>query len=464
MLVLLLIPKLETSQKGPHRLLAVVLLCFLVTAAVMIESAGIALIGAMLAWLILSFFAYPEIAGLRLKLLLPIVLFALVAQVLWLQRGSNPRDWPLPGRGESYLAQLRLKSGNNPELGLASPKDIVLRVANNLKQSTTLFGEMLLQHWISPSWSSPVIIGLIVLVLSGLWSSLWRSKSQLCALYFICYECIYLLWPWFSGMVRFGLAVLPLACLYLAEGVLAILQWSREHPRRVGAVFLPVSIVLAFFARDGWAAGTGHSLQDRMSLVFWVVCAVICVRFIWKRSLPSWSSLSWAQKFFGRRYLVGSLSFRPAQLFVVLAVTYLVATGVAADVSRGRQNLASGVVTFENTPEIQAARWIESHSAPNVILASRQVGLIYHYSRRKVIWFPPITDLKVLMRGLRELHVDYLIVVDRRSSYYLPSEKVCFDLLDKAYAGTFRLVEENGPLRIYEVLPHSPDMAAGGPN
>jgi len=222
MLVLLLMPKLETSQKGLRRLLAVVLLCFLVTAAVMIESAGIALIGAMLAWLILSFFGFPEIARLRLKLLLPIVLFALVAQVLWLQRGSNPRDWPLPGRGESYIAQLRLKSGNNPELGLASSKDIVLRVANNLKQSTTLFGEMLLQCWISPSWTSPLIVGFIVLVLSGLWSSLWRSSSQLCALYFICYKCIGLLWPWYSGMVRFGLAVLPLACLYLAEGFVAL--------------------------------------------------------------------------------------------------------------------------------------------------------------------------------------------------------------------------------------------------
>ena len=72
--------------------------------------------------------------------------------------------------------------------------------------------------------------------------------------------------------------------------------------------------------------------------------------------------------------------------------------------------------------------------------------------------------LRLLMQGLREQHVNYLIIVDRRSSYYLPSETACFDLLGKAYAGAFRLVEQNGPLRIYKVLPDSAALSVNRRN
>jgi hypothetical protein len=456
MIVLLLIPKLETSQRGPRRLLAGLLLCFLLTAAVIVESAGIALISAMVAWLILSFFGDLEIARSRLKLFLPVVLFALLAEVLWLQRGSNPRDWPLPGRGESYLSQLRLKSGNYPELGLASTKDKVLRVENNLKESTVFLGQILLRRWISPSWASIGVAGCIILVVLGLWSSLWRSNSQLCALYFICYECIYLLWPWFSGVLRFALAVLPLACLYLAEGVWALRQWSRQYPRRVATLFLPLSILLAFFAGgEAWRAEAGRGLQEKISVIFWITSAFICARFMCRGPLPSSNRLSWGQGFLGKRYTVGGLSFHPVQLFVILAIAYLVTIGVAAEIRMGRENLISGSTKLENTPEIQAARWIQSHTDPNVVIASREVGLVYHWSRRRVIWFPPITNPKVLMQGIREHHINYVIVINRNFSYYLPQETICFDLLYSSYPEAFRLVEMRGQVRIYEVLQDS---------
>ncbi len=42
----------------------------------------------------------------------------------------------LPGRGDSYLSQLKVKNGNYPELRLASPKDLVPRVEHNLKERT----------------------------------------------------------------------------------------------------------------------------------------------------------------------------------------------------------------------------------------------------------------------------------------------------------------------------------------
>jgi hypothetical protein len=56
------------------------------------------------------------------------------------------------------------------------------------------------------------------------------------------------------------------------------------------------------------------------------------------------------------------------------------------------------------------------------------------------------------MQGIREHGIQYVVVIHTDFNYYLPSETVCFDLLYTAYPEAFRLVEEKGQLRIYEVL------------
>jgi len=180
-----------------------------------------------------------------------------------------------------------------------------------------------------------------------------------------------------------------------------------------------------------------------------------------KKPFPSLNQLRWGQSLLGKRYSVAGLSFSLVQLVGVLSVTLLVATTVAADIPIGLDNLISGSSRLASTPEIQAADWIRSHTAPDVKIASRHVGLVYHYSRRRVIWFPPITNPKVLMQGIREHHIQYLIIIDRGFNYYLPPEMVCFDKLYTTYPDEFRLVEEKGKLRIYEVLRESADLSAG---
>jgi hypothetical protein len=450
MVIFLLIPKLEASQRGSRTIVTVLLLSFLVTAAVMIESNGIALIAALLTWLVLSFFGDSKIARLRVRRFLPIAFVALLAAGLWLQQGGNRPEWQLPGYPQSYLAQLKVKDGNYPELGFVTPKDVLLRVAKNLKESVIFLGQTLLKQGISPSWTSPVVAGFTILILCGLWSSLWRSNSQLCALYFVFYECIYLVWPW-STNLRFAIAVFPLACLYLVEGVLALRQWSRQYPRTVGTLLLPLSTLLAFAAARLARAGEArYSFQQGEAAIFWIVTAVLGAGLIWKASLQSWRRLSWAHSFFDTLLGEGFVfSFRTAAL---VAVTYLTATGVAAEIPMGLDNRVSGSIQFESAPDIQAARWIDSHTAPNAIIAASLEPLIYHYSRRRVIWFPPISNPTVLMEGIRKHHIGYVVVIDRNSYYYLPPETACFDLLDKAYPQAFRLAEANGHVKIYEVL------------
>jgi hypothetical protein len=460
MLVLLLAPRLEASVRGTRRVLAASLLALLVTAAVLIQSAGIALIGGLMGWALLSLLRDFQGGKSRLAFVAPAILLSVLAQALWLQRGSNPREWPLQGYPDGYTAQLRLKSGNYPEMGLAAPKDVVLRVGKNLKERTLHLEYALTRSWISPSAASIGVAGALLLTLLGLCSSLLRSDYQLCALYFIGYECIYLLWPWSYETPRFALPILPLACLYLAEGAIALRRWSLQHPRRVAAAFPPLSIALAFFAaRRGWTAAPGHGLQDKLSAVFWVLSAAMCGRLAWKGSLQSPEFLSSARSFFSRHYSTGSFSFSHAQLLGVLLVTCLVVNSVVGEIPIGRENLTAGSSRLDQVPEIQAARWIQSHTDPSAIVASRLVSLLYYYSGRKIVWFPPITNPDVLMRGIGEHHIQYVIVIDRGFNYYLPADPVCFDVLYRAYPQSFRLANANGSVKIYEVLqamPRSP--------
>jgi hypothetical protein len=135
-----------------------------------------------------------------------------------------------------------------------------------------------------------------------------------------------------------------------------------------------------------------------------------------------------------------------------MLVINLVVNGVTGEIPTGRENLTAGASRLEQVPEIQAARWIQSHTDPSAIVASRLVSLLYHYSGRKIVWFPPITNPHVLMRGIGEHHIQYVIVIDRGFNYYSPPDPVCFDALYRAYPEAFRLASANGGLKIYEVL------------
>jgi len=90
------------------------------------------------------------------------------------------------------------------------------------------------------------------------------------------------------------------------------------------------------------------------------------------------------------------------------------------------------------------------------VIAARRVPLIYHYTQKKVIWFPPMTNADLLMAGLRRHHVRYVIVIDRDFSYYRPPDEDCFKKVSDAYPEAFRLVDQDKQVRIYEVVSDHP--------
>lgn len=449
-LFLLLVPKLEAAQSRKSKIGLWVALAILGMASVIIMSAGVALAGALLAWIVTSFLRGSSQARNRLKLFLPIAALGIVVQLAWMQQKGNKTDWDLPGYPGSYLSQLQLKSGNYPELGMATKQDLINRVEDNLAKRTALLGEMLLRHWVNPSLSAFGTAVPIALMLIGLASSILTREAEIAAWYFLGYEFIYLLWPW-TLEFRFYLPIAPLACLFVFKGASTFLRWCRKYPVGTGLICLPGFMLLAIHSavRGLHGDATSH-LQRKASAVLWTAAAVFSAVMIWKKSVPALDRM--ISRIYRAVRFGGSRDVTLLQAGVAMVVALLIFAGSFAAYDIAKDNVSFDAARLYSTPDIQAALWIRNHTDPDTVVAARRVPLTYHYSQRRVFWFPPILRPEAMMAGIRANHIRYITVIDRDFSYYRPPDEYCFKLVSEAYPSAFRLAARNDQVRIYEVL------------
>ena len=120
-------------------------------------------------------------------------------------------EWPIHGYQEHYLAQLRIKNGNNPEQGLATWRDVVWRPVNNADDIAASLVGLFARKQMAPAWHSPGTIIPLGLLLLGLGSSFRKSGGGLLEWYFVTYEGMFV----FDFELRFVLPVAPLAFLYI---------------------------------------------------------------------------------------------------------------------------------------------------------------------------------------------------------------------------------------------------------
>ena len=140
-------------------------------ASLSIRSAGVALLVGLIGWLAASWLFDRPATRRRLRLFLPLVVAAILAQAAWMSWVAFHEfvEWPIGGYPRSYLSQLGVKSGNYPELGPASLADVPVRVAKNLTEHTVGYLTLLTRlGYVNPTWSSPLMIGPLILLLVGL--------------------------------------------------------------------------------------------------------------------------------------------------------------------------------------------------------------------------------------------------------------------------------------------------------
>jgi hypothetical protein len=137
------------------------------------------------------------------------------------------------------------------------------------------------------------------------------------------------------------------------------------------------------------------------------------------------------------------------KLAVGVASTCLLVAGVGMQTVLGVENVKR---VADMNPNIEAARWIRGHSAPDAVVMARWEALVYHYGGRRVIWFPASTDPGLLMSGIRRYHIRLIVVTeDENESYWKPSDTYCFRVLARAYPALFHQVHEGPHERVYEV-------------
>jgi len=452
MLVLLLAVQLDTAKNPRGRAILWLLCGSLLVGSLLLRSSGIALLLGLFGWLTVSRFAEREVRLRRLRTFVPLLLIGLFVEILWMQWAARNEvlQWPMVGGyPQPYFAQLSVKNGNYPELGKASLSEIPLRIQQNLADRAVALASLLSRkEYISSAWYSPLVIGPVFLILLGVGCSMWRGKGGLPEWYFVIHEAIYLLWPW-NFVMRFFLPVAPLACLYLWRGGKAFLSLPSRIPRMLGAWSLPLWVVLGVYA--GTSAWNSGNVQASFAAIFWAVVATVCAWTLWTGSYraPAFAPL------LSLSAVVVSIRGKSLTLLQVVgmgAVTALVGLGIARQLDAGRDNLAFDVTKQVSYPDIEAAQWIHTHAASTTVVMARQVDVVYHYSRQKVVWFPPVSDPQVLMDGIRRYKVEFVVVTNKKFSYWLPSEQDCFERLFRTYATAFRLVEEQSQFRIFQVV------------
>ena len=450
---------LEEAERLTARVLWALLMVMLVAASLMIASVSIALLGAMIMVIGVALFSDRQLAVKRLKTFAAVLLAGIAVQGLWMHRKPAPLEWPLPGYPRPYVEQLKVKYGNDPELGMATLSDIPIRVGGNLFDQSVLLAQLLYPRWINPYWASILILGPLFLVVLGCGSCILQTGGTLQDWYFVGYQFICLLWPWKIN-VRYFLPIAPLACLYLWHG-LKRLEWlTKNKPRVLGAVWFPCGVFLTASAwlweRGAWF---GHNtlihggLQDDLSVAAWLASAVFAARMAWT-GRPIRAPIDWASRGFGR--ISGALRWRPqrlAQFVLGVVLVSLMATGLSAELDIGRANLHFSSNADRIPPDVEAGLWIHSHTEPNVVVMAVQVPTVYHYAQRKVVWFPPSSNPQLLMEGIERYHVDYIIVAERTSPFYLPSDDDCFAPLQRTYPGAFVPVLQTKKFRVFHVLP-----------
>ena len=474
MCALLAVRKLDRARGVTARIGWGALLAALIAACLVIASVGIAFLGAIVMSIGVVFLRDRRLAGTRLKTYLGVFLVGIAVQGYWMlsrghveaSAGIAVNEWSIQGFPRSYLEQLPLKAGQYPELGTATLSDVGVRIIKNAAQYSNLLSRMLFQRMPDLAWMSVLVAGPLLLMAFGWGYSIWQSGGDLQDWYFAGFWFIYLLWPW-GAELRFLLPVSTLACVYMWRGGRALIVAMKTRPRVLGITWLPLAGFLTGSAWL-WMNGTGIArhlynggIEDEMSFTVWLLSACLAVWMVLAnhRWLAPGSAL-W------RRYSnqTGALPASPlriVQLLGLLAVPGLVAIGLTIQLAGGRSNMDLNSETNRPGPDARAGEWIRSNTDAQAVVMARLVPTVSHYSGRKVIWFPPSSDARLLMEGIRKHKPEFIVVVRRENNYYFPPDEDSFAVLLKTHPEAFRLVYRGPEFRVFQVV-LDPPHASGG--
>jgi len=463
MLALLAGDEYDKASTTRSRIVWGTVLTIAVVASLLIATSTVALLVAVAAVVVLTAFKERSLARIRLLKFLPVFLVGSAVLGVWMLRKPAPLEWPLPGYPRSYVQQLKVKNGRHPELGMAKWSDIPARVTTNLVAEGDILAQLLLRHGVDRTNVAVVIVPFLLTVIGWTYSIVKTRGMELVDWYFAGYQFIYALWPWTMD-TRFTLPIAPIACFYMWQGINGAILASRTKPRVVGIIWFPAALLLTIF-------GTHWIYTQRSSGNRYLPATLIVPVWLISAGIAAWMAYTGKSVFSAETSSkVGTWMKQPLSKWQVsplhllrysiyLIVTALVLIGIVSDTRIARQNLRA--LDFNNiqetetyeflATEVEAGLWLRSNTPSDAVVMARHWPTVYHYAQRKLVWFAPISDPRVLLEGIVRHGVNYVVVVKHGIPYYLPDDDYCFDRLLAIYQDKFRLVLERANLRIFKV-------------
>ena len=331
---------------------------------------------------------------------------------------------------DTYGAQFRMVDPHEPDLGVASPSDIVARIPAGLVSQTTHAAELLTNAgWLLPVWYSVPMLLVLVGALLGIVREVQRPNPTM-GWYVLSYAGLLVIWP-FESVQRFLLPVFPLVAILVAAGLTWLVRAyeARKRWAELLVFALPVagvtgSVIASLGARE-------LSRQELASLVAWIALAGVALLV--------------------RRRGAGSMR--------LVRSSWLPHAFLIAFVALGARSMASTIeARIDSAPErnddvARASQWIRANTAPtDVIMAFAYSGL--HYATgRSTVPFPVMRDPERLQRTIVGLRPDYLLVeAPKPYEYFTPTQNERLEIIEAARLLRLREVARFDGTRMFRVL------------
>ena len=212
--------------------------------------------------------------------------------------------------------------------------------------------------------------------------------------------------------------------------------------------------------RTGQGTCLAPGCRTRPPLLIWLVSAILAAWMIWADTAWLTYPSALLRRWFKPVTTPQLSPQRISQISGLVLAGGLIVIGLTTQLKIARANLDLNSATNRFSADGEAGVWVGSHTDENAVVMARHVPIVYHYSKRSVVWFPPSSDPELLMEGIRTHKVNYLIVVHRQDNYYLPSDDDCFAPLLKAHPDAFRLVNQAPDFKIFQVVRNCPLIGA----
>ena len=340
-------------------------------------------------------------------------------------------------RGEptAYDRWFWMRDAHNPAAGEATVLEVLGRIPGNIRIQASEAAALLTNiGWITPSWTSPIVALLAVVLLAGLIEE-WRRPLPLLCWYVIGYVGVLSVWTFDEG-TRYIMPLLPLLLVLILSGWRGLsrtfARWPRQSLRIAMALAVVELIGLVLRVTD---PSVRYGKQTEVAFVFWGVALALGVVADYRRQSAA-----------------GGLR-RPIRYVAAACVSGYFLLGLVGIVGLARFNV-SGRIQLPGQAVRRVSDWIATNAPDSSVIMARQFGSLNLATHRKTVPFPLTSSVEVMRSAVAAQRPTLLVVIDSTSyDYYLPSEPARLALIERALNTTLERKARVDGASIYEFPP-----------